>query len=156
MRIIKFRGQRKDNKEWIYGYYYKSYCNGKLVSAIIEKFWLPKTHHTNAKQSSRTIEIIPGTAGQFTGLKDKNGKEIYEGDIIQFHYNSKEEQEQGLGTLFKAKVVWNDFIIKGDLDNDRRLVGFCIKFFDEESDYTDFPKIPVEVIGNIWENPEKI
>ena len=64
MREIKFRGKRIDNGEWIYGYYFKSWEKAYIL-------WGTTNDIPNK------IEVIPETVGQFTGLKDKNGVEIY-------------------------------------------------------------------------------
>jgi len=76
------------------------------------------------------------TVQQYTGLKDKNGKEFYEGDIVKL-FNDPDE-------LYE--VVYNDF------DND--IVGFLLESDGGRGDWFDSRKR--EVVGNIFENPELI
>jgi len=117
MREIKFRGLDKKGI-WHYGYYWMS-PDGECY--IKER--IAKTH-------SADFRVRPETVGQYTGLKDKNGKEIYEGDIIS--YRSKSDFQ-----IYQEKVFWNiDGWVCG---------GIHLRYatFDES-----------EIIGNIYENPE--
>lgn len=131
-RIIKFRGKSIFGGEWLYG------C---LVNMEHNRFSiLPEINKMPRCKCIADYEIHNTTIGQFTGMKDKNGKEIYEGDI--------------LGA--KGKVIgW----VKGGVR------GYCydvvyINHPAGESRWTlystvkdDYPE-QIEVIGNIYDNPE--
>jgi len=71
--IGKYRGQRKDNGEWVYGWYTEGFwsCENKVCSEIRSK-----------EKPWQAYLIIPETVGESTGLKDKNCVEIYEGDKV--------------------------------------------------------------------------
>ena len=128
-REIKFRGKRLDNGEWVYGYYYTQI----ITHAGNRK---SRDHFMRTEQNIR-YEVDPDTVGQYTGLKDKNGKEIYEGDVC----NCREYE------CFFGKIKWS---------NDEATFLFCIVCdgggYEEEwlYEYAD----ALEVIGNIYENPE--
>lgn len=73
MREIKFRGLRKDGNGWVYGYYWFDNQNKKH-----------KITSDLSDDNFRCYEVIPSSVGQFTGLKNKRGRVIYEGDIVMY------------------------------------------------------------------------
>lgn len=69
-REIKFRGKRTDNGEWVYGYYW----------SVKDIHFIQDTHGNQLMPFDHKVDLA--TVGQYTGLKDKNGTEIYEGDSL--------------------------------------------------------------------------
>lgn len=134
MREILFRGKRIDNDEWIYG----SFC----MDALEQKNGLCGVDgfirlYDFDKGKMQSYEVDRDTVGQFTGLLDKNGKKIFEGDIV-------------LG-LFLFDMSINAVVKFRDgafgLEWHR---GEIIEF----NAFTSLCNITYEVIGNIYDNPE--
>lgn len=114
MRESLFRGKRADNGEWIEGFLVKKFDKWY----IYDFDFLPYSS-----------EITPETVGQYTGMTDKNGKKMFEGDIIKDRFDDIGQIE------YKPKYV--AFIIQG-----------------WETGFAFWVKKDIEVIGNIHDNPE--
>ena len=126
-REIKFRAKRLNNNEFVIGYYLP------MVYEYNHFIYLPLEY---LNEHSR-IEIDPKTLGQYTGLKDKNGKEIYEGDVVRIWADPKDYNGYK-GHNYIGIVEWDEFILGFILSD-----GHGLKDFEF-----------IEIVGNIYENPE--
>jgi len=133
MREIKFRGQREDNGEWIKGSLIQLNSGLCYITQNIHGLHLPLTGNLLCEF---THKVAPGTVGQFTGLKDKNGVEVYEGDVISQLVTSTPTD------------AFSQFTIK--------FIDGCFKKKDKGngSPLGWVASCCIEVIGNIHENPE--
>ena len=119
MREILFRGKQKADGEWV---------EGDLIHSL---------GRTYCGTYAETLgEILPETEGQYTGLTDRNGKKIFEGDIIK-HYNEAAHPER-----FEIGMVWWDDC------------HMCFKRTSKPASVYVWRNCIYEVIGNIHDNPE--
>ena len=128
-REIKFRGKDLVTGEWLYGHYMPPFFEG--ASSFI---WVPE--NCNDHWEYLNSQVITDTVGQYTGLKDKNGVEIYEGDIM----NDPTSKIFGL-------VEWNNILTQFQLSWQNMPTTVDIFFMVKNGSL---------VIGNIHDNPELI
>ena len=131
MREILFRGKRVDNGEWIQGDIVQFPVHG--VVRIVEQ-----------EPSYKDAEVDSDTVGQYTGLTDKNGRKIFEGDIIHLEYSQVFFGREYFGE-YTAEVSYKEgcFITDGINNGD-----------EIETPLSGFNNDEVEIIGNIHDNPE--
>jgi uncharacterized phage protein (TIGR01671 family) len=136
MREILFRGKRIDNDEWVYGDLVQSPAHG--VVQIYEQ-----------DLCGDNFAVDPSTIGQYTGLTDKNGKKIFEGDIVKVHAN-----DSYFDDCWGWRDHWVDVVCFVVYDRGR------LQFNKRPADkyYSEFvinhKEENLEIIGSIHDNPE--
>ena len=138
-REIKFRGYSDELKSFVYGFYQKVDFEGVGYSYI---FW-----------QGNTTPVRADSVGQFTGFKDFDGKEIYEGDILEYVSYMRDENKRKEIVEFDEKC--GGWYVHKQADT---LADVLFKQHNEnwqsKQNYTPSLKHKVRIIGNIYENPE--
>jgi uncharacterized phage protein (TIGR01671 family) len=116
MREIKFRGKRLDGKGWAFGH--------------LVKMW-GEWHIIDCDDKNTAYPVDPATVGQYTEQKDKNGKNIWEGDIVEW--------ENLMKTNMRSVIAYRDRM-------------FC--FVDANNEPEEIWCYSFTKIGNIYDNPE--
>ena len=121
MRTILFRGKRKYNGEWVEGFYYKD-------------LWSDNAHYII--YDGTDYEVIPETVGQYTGKTDKNGKNIFEGDIV----------------YCKSRLDNAIMVVIFECGQFRMVLSENYRSYQTNSGFYDINCFDKEVIGNIYDN----
>ena len=132
MREILFRGKRADNGEWVEG----DVLQTRYHSGHIEYQIMPQTPVSSA------VPVLPETVGQYTGLTDRNGKRIFEGDICKFkRFNDVHIGKVVFNVTTASFIMWYQPIVGayGEKATQKMLLSVCDN---------------IEVVGNIHDNPE--
>ncbi len=150
MREIKFRGKSEKFGIWLYGSlinnaFFKS-DTGEPVHYILDTNTIEYDCFEDIGEQLDEHEVVFASVGQYTGLKDKNGKEIYEGDVVNYRTFSSNEnyvitiKPTGLQMINTSKY--------------KPSFMYSLESFFEDYDGGMKSNNNVEVIGNIYENPE--
>lgn len=147
-REILFKAKVKDSTEWIEGglIVVKNTTRRFIVDINSKTALRGVVTHCSDKYDWRSTEVDPDTVCQYTGLTDKNGKKIWEGDIIKYHFGeiyAPVKFGEYQSCFDSTSTCHVGFYVDWDKNhNFRKDLGYWIKLVD------------AEVVGNIFDNPE--
>lgn len=161
MREIVFRGKRVEDGKWVEGFYSQFHNRPIIPEPNIHQIFTLLTENDepiilgNTSIGGLWHTIDPNTLCEFTGLCDKNGKKIFEGDVVKYtrtnmYAPSTNFHNQDLVSLHK--IYWNDekYCFYQDHYTEERCIGSGgINFEDDRAEDNI-----IEIIGNIYDNPE--
>lgn len=151
-----YRGKRIDNGEWVEGYLVtvaiagKRFCiilvpcegvirlDGRLLRLALDAIENGRKIAGISDINGNSFFVEPETVGEYTGVTDKNGKKIFEGDILRFRYTGENRGVDGV-----AAVIFED-----------GKFGVKWGWHSELVALTGFANTSIEIIGNIHDNPE--
>lgn len=135
MRDIRFRATRTDNGEWAYGSLIDSGNHEQVM--IYPHYDGASTMGVRQLVYHSSVAVDPDTVGEWTGLVDKNGEKIFEGNVVK---GADFQADDGY-----AKIKWDDDAAR-----------FVILGYGLVCDFDNYYGYELEVIGNIYDNPDSI
>lgn len=132
MREILFRGKRIDNGEWVIGYLWCGNDHVYITPSNFGIYYDDSRHQINAA----SYEVDRNKIGQYTGLEDKNGKRIFEGDILEFEKGGKLRKETVHFSSGCFSLGWRMYLAQTQIDEHAEV------------------KNSLKIICNIHNNPE--
>jgi uncharacterized phage protein (TIGR01671 family) len=140
MREILFRGKSTDTGEWVEGAYYKQ---TEWYGDPCEDHYIITTKDELEDNMMIYFEILPETLCEYTNLRDKNGRRIFEGDIVKYKSN----------VTYLGKFL----ICIGKVEYNENTASYAVDAKDNigAKNYDYFP-IKCEIVGNIHDNPEML